>query len=280
MTLPTLDQGLGIFFAATGIGILLFLAGKVGFLAISFFGFSFQRAREKTPAELAYEREDRKAAAEVEHRQIDVAFVRYSEAAVGMGPMLEATGPANESLTAWFDVVAGALAAALTKFPEDHYRVAIWADLGDPASFRLLGSANHDLNATSMATLSKAGTIAGLAWRSKNGEYLCSDILKDKKYKARSGTSRPYRSILAVRLGRQSWGVMTVDAPRTDGFGPTDLAIARRFALLVSAGAVVAAARYGPLPARQLPAPVGEQPRIVAPAGAGMGDQEVSDGQP
>lgn len=95
---------------------------------------------------------------------------RYSEAAVGMVPMVINPNPANQTLIAWFDLVAAATAAGLAKLPEDHFRVAIWADLGDPDAFRLLGCCNLNRNEASLQQLSKEGTLGGHAYRSKSGE--------------------------------------------------------------------------------------------------------------
>jgi hypothetical protein len=275
--LPTPEQGIGIFFACVGISVLLFFAGRVGWRNISLFGLNFNRPRDKTPDEIEAEREAQKVAAEGERRQLSTAFLRYSEAAVAMVPMVEATGPANASLGAWFDVAAAAIAAALTLYPEDHYRVAIWADLGDPEAFTILGSANHIRNDPQMRSLSKQNTIGGHAWRSRAGEYLCVDIAKDRKFKSRSKRAKPYKAIFAIRVGSgaQPWGVVTIDAPR-QSFGEQQLVIARRFARLVSAGASIAIARYGP---GQGPSsgrgPAGPA-RIVGPA---AGNAELTPGE-
>lgn len=244
--LPSSDQGFGILLAGIGIGILLAFAGRAGWRHISVFGLTFNRPKEPTPEELRYEREQAQTAAAVERRQIETAFSRYSEAAVGMVAMVTASGPADESLGAWFDVTAAALAAGLTRVPEDHFRVAIWADLGDPDRFALLGSANHDKN--DLQHLSKEGTIGGHAWRSKPGEYLCVNIAKDRKFKSRSKSRKPYQSVFAIRVGEahQPWGVMTIDAPRASDFSTLNITHIRRFARLISAGASVAIARYGP----------------------------------
>lgn len=277
--LPTSDQGLGILLAGVGLGVLLWLAGKGGFHVLSFFGFNFQRFRKKSAQEIADEATARQDAASGERRQLADAFLRYSEAAVGIVPMVEASGPANQSLGAWFDVVASALAAALVIFPEDHFRVGIWADLGDPAAFRILGSANLNRNDPKIQQLSKADTIGGHAWRSKQGEYLCVDIKKDRKYKARSSAPRPYTSIFAIRVGEQGrpWGVVTIDAPRPDCFGQQGLVIIRRFAKLISAGAAVAIVRYSPAPGSMVLPRVAQGPaRIVASSAAGAGDHEES----
>ncbi|HEV8536030.1 MAG TPA: hypothetical protein VGR87_10000 [Candidatus Limnocylindria bacterium] len=245
--LPNSDQGMGILLGAVGLGALLWLAGKAGWISLSFFGFNFQRPRARSHQELEWERQDRLERDRAENRQTEVAFVRYAEAAVGMVPMVSATGPANEILQAWFDVVAGALDAALTKRPDDHFRIAVWGDFGDPEAFALLGCANHNRNDLRIKRLSKQGTIGGHAWRSKAGEYLCADIAKDRRYKSRSGTPRPYKSIFAIRLGDgSSWGVVTIDGSHADGFTVTDLSIIRRFARLVSAGATIAVAKYAP----------------------------------
>ena len=193
-----------------------------------------------------------------------------------MVPMVEAGGPANQSLTAWFDVVAAAVAASLSTRARDHFRVAVWADLGDPETFRLLASANLDRNDPKMRLLSKMGTIGGVAWRAKAGEYLCADIKKDRKYKARSNTPRLYVAIFAIRVGEpaQPWGVMTVDAPRGDAFDATDLVIIRRFGKLISAGAAIAIARYSARPGL-LSLPLTPAPRrIVVPDGVSMATTE------
>lgn len=244
---PDTGQGLGILFAGIGIGIALALAGRFGWRHLSFFGLTFARPRDKTDKELEWDREDRRYAANLERRQTETAFQRYSEAAVGMVPMVVNPNPANQTLGAWFDLVAAAIAAGLAKLPEDHFRVAIWADLGDPEAFRLLGCCNLNRNEPSIQRLSKAGTLGGHAFRSKSGEYLCRDIKKDRRYKSRTGTPRPYLSVFAIRVGdARPWGVMTIDAPRTDGFADADLTIIRRFTRLVSAGATVAVAKYSP----------------------------------
>jgi hypothetical protein len=184
--------------------------------------------------------------------------------------MVEATGPADRSLGSWFDVLSAAVAAAITLRPEDHFRVAVWADLGDPAAFVLLGAANHNRNDRRMDVLSKDGTIGGRAWRSKAGEYLCVDILKDRKFKARSSLPRPYRSIFAIRVGENTpgWGVMTIDGPYVGSFGELELLVIRRFAKLASAGAAIATARYGPNPSagRLAPPSLPRPPRIVGPS--------------
>lgn len=280
---PNFDQGLGIFVAAIGIGILLMLARRGGFRNITFVGFNFQRPRDKSTKELEWDREDAIAERSADHRQVEDSFRRYAEAAVGMVAMVEAPGPADRSLTSWFDLVASAVATGLTAYPEDHFRVAIWADLGDPEGFHLLGSANHDRNDPQMRTLSKDKTIGGHAWRAKAGEYLCSDISKDRKFKARSATPRPYKAIFAIRVGEPSrpWGVMTIDAPRTDSFGQTELIIARRFAELASAGAAIATARYSPLPGRTPVALLGGSTSIVTiEASTAVGEaEEGPDGQ-
>src|SRR5690606_33746956 len=97
------------------------------------------------------------------------------------------------------------------------------------------------------------------------GEYLCRDIKKDRRYKSRTGTPRPYQSVFAIRVGDSPpWGVMTIDAPRVDGFADADLTIVRRFARLVSAGATVAVAKYSP--GARPHEPTGPR-RIVAPSG-------------
>ena len=281
--LPTSDQGIGIFFAGVGIGILLILAGRAGWRHLSFFGLTFQRPREKTADEIERESEERKTITAVERRQMEVAFLRFSEAAVGIVPMVEATGPADRVLSAWFDVTAAAVAAGITLRPEDHYRVAIWADLGHPESFRLLGSANHNKNDPKMETLSKEGTIGGHAWRSKAGEYLCVDVTKDRRFKARSSLPRPYGSIFAIRVGEhgRAWGVMTIDAPRPAGFGQLELMVIRQFAKLVSAGAAVASVRYSPEPGRLTAGRAPGAARIVSPSGdRGADHLGGSDDQP
>lgn len=284
LVLPNLNQGGGIFLAGVGIGILLIFAGRAGFRHISMFGFTFQRPRDKSVKELEWDREDAVAERSADHRQVEDSFRRYAEAAVGMAAMVEAAGPADRSLTSWFDLVASAVATGLTAYPEDHFRVAIWADLGDPRGFHLLGSANHDRNDPRMRILSKEKTIGGHAWQAKAGEYLCGDVTKDRKFKARSATPRPYKAIFAIRVGEPSkpWGVMTIDAPRIDSFGQTELIIARRFAQLASAGAAIATARYSPLPSRTsaaLPAGPASIVTIDAPA-ATHEAEEGPDGQP
>lgn len=244
---PTPEQGLGILLACGGLALLLAAAGKFGFRVLNLFGLSFQRPREKSPQELEWDREDARYGAALERRQAQVAFQRYAEAAVGMVPMVGATGPAHETLTAWFDVVADAIAASLVKQPEDHYRVGIYADLGDPDAFSLLGCCRLDRNNPRIERLSKEGTLAGHAFTSKAGEYLCADIKKDRRYKNRSGKPRPYQSVFAIRVGdTHAWGVMTIDAPRANGFSTADVVIIRRFAKLISAGAAIAVAKYSP----------------------------------
>lgn len=282
---PTTDQGLGILLATLGIGVLLWLAAKAGFFSLSFFGLSFHRSREKTQKELEWDREDERQWAVLERRQVEAAFVRYGEAAVGLAAMVNAPGPGHEALTKWFDLVAGAIDAAVTKHMGDNFRVAVWADFGDADAFRLIGCANHDTNDPKMHRLSKTGTIGGLAWRAKSGEYLCADISKDKKFKARSPAPRPYKSLFAIRVGdaKAPWGVLTIDAPRADGFTAMDLSIIRRFARLVSTGAVVALAKYSPGSAPGVtPAPRGPA-RIVQQAQQGQArltTEEMPDDQP
>lgn len=255
--------------ACLGIGFLLWVGAHGGWRTISLFGLNFLRPREKTTEELQADREDQKSRAGARRRQLEVAFARYAEAAVGMVPMVEAVGPADRTLGAWFDVAAAGLAAALTVYPEDHYRVAIWADLGDPATFTLLGAANHNRLDAEMNHLSKADTIGGHAWASKKkaGEYLCSDVAKDRKFKSRSGRAKPYAAIFAIRIGEpsRSWGVMTIDAPR-NSFDDQALLIVRRFAQLISAGAAVAIARYSPAPGRPTQRDAPGPARIVTPS--------------
>lgn len=282
--LPNSDQGLGILFGAVGLGVLLYLAGKAGFLHLSFFGFNFQRSREKSEKELEWEREDQRSWAVTERREVDAAFERYAEAAVGMVPMVVQPGPADESVKRWFDLAAGAIDAAVTKHMGDHFRVAIWGDFGDPDSFRLIGCANHNRNDPKIERLSKQGTIGGHAWRSKSGEYLCSDISKDRKYKQRSPTPRPYKSIFAIRVGEATspWGVLTIDAPRAEGFTALDLTIIRRFARLISAGATIAVVKYSPGAAPGRISASGPA-RIVQPSGitpARLTSEESADDQP
>jgi hypothetical protein len=118
-----------------------------------------------------------------------------------------------------------------------------------------------------MRTLSKEKTIGAHAWRSKKGEYLCVDVTKDRKFVARSPMPRPYQSILAVRVGdaTRAWGVVTIDAPRSECFGEASLLLVRRFAKLLTAGAAIAGARYGPTPGRAVAVPqIVEPARIVA----------------
>jgi hypothetical protein len=76
--LPNSDQGIGIFFAGVGIGILLILAGRAGWRHISLFGLTFQRPKEPTPEEIEQERSDRRAVTALERRQMEVAFLRFS----------------------------------------------------------------------------------------------------------------------------------------------------------------------------------------------------------
>lgn len=280
---PTSDQGIGIFFAALGIGFLLWLAGRADFHNLSLFGLSFMRSRRKTKEELAWDHEAQQAAAGANRRQLEDGFRRYAEAAVAMVAMVEASGRVDEALTGWFDLASSDIAAALTVFPEDFFRVAIWADLGHPDHFVLLGAANHDRNDVKMQTLAKANTIGGHAWRAKAGEYLCVDISKDRKFKARSALPRPYTSIFAIRVGDRPWGVMTIDAPRTECFGPTSLLLIRRFAKLISAGAAIASARYGPNPAAAAAGLPIATPRIVTigPPTSGMEPgEDGADDQP
>jgi hypothetical protein len=262
---PTPEQGLGILLAAIGIAILLLLAGRGGWRNLSLFGLSFARPRDKTEKELEWDREDRRYAASLDRRQTETAFLRYSEAAVGMVAMVTTPSPANDSLRAWFDLVASAIATALVKQPEDHFRVGIWADLGEPDAFRLLGCCNLNRNEATLRQLSKEATIGGHAFRSKKGEYLSADVKKDRRYKSRSGQPKPYQSIFAIRVGdERPWGVMTIDAPRVNGFTAADLTIIRRFAKLVSAGATVAVAKYSPGARAH---EIGGPRRIVAPSG-------------
>lgn len=264
--LPNSDQGIGVFFGAIGVGVLLLLAGKAGFISISFFGFNFNRPRARTKEEIEWEREDQRAAAGAQRRLIDDAFLRYSEAAVGIVPMVQAAGPANVPLEKWFDVLASAIAAAVTVFPEDYFRVAIWVDLGDPDTFTLLGAANHDRNEPAIRKLSKDGTIAGIALKAKTGEYLCVDIKKDRRYKARTKSAKRYASIFAIRVGEplHPWGVITVDAPRSSCFSETALLIIRRFAKLASAGAAIAVARYTPGEGVSMASPAAAAPKHVS----------------
>lgn len=278
--LPSLEQGLALAAVAVAVAFLLWVAGKAGWVHISGYGLNFQRHRERTRQEMEWERQERQEKERADQRQLGVAFERYSEAAVGMVPMVIAQGPANEILAKWVDLVAGALDSALCRKVGDHFRVAVWADFGDAEAFKLLGSANHNRNDPRMERLSKDGTIAGHAWRSKAGEYLCADITKDRKYKARSRTPRPYKSIFAIRLGEPThWGVMTIDAPTVESIGTTELAIIRRFAKLVSAGAAIAVARYAP---RALPADSGyaRAASAVERLPARTGTEEETSAQP
>ena len=90
---PTPEQGLGILLACIGIGILLVAAGKFGFRVLNLFGLSFHRPRDKTPQELEWDREDARYGAQLVRRQQQVAFERYSDAAVGMVAMVMALRP-------------------------------------------------------------------------------------------------------------------------------------------------------------------------------------------
>jgi hypothetical protein len=274
--LPTPDQGLGILLACLGIAALLHFGGRGGWRNISLFGLNFNRPRDKTPEELKADREDAAAAGRIAGAQLQEAFLRFSEAAVGMAAMVESTKPAHDSVSAWVDLVAMGLAASLPTKPGDHFRVAVWVDAGDPDTFRLLGSANHNRNDPKMQALAKVGTIAGHAWRSKPGEYLCVDITKDRKFKPRSSLPRPYTSIFAIRMGERGkgWGVVTIDAPRAECFGTNELVIVRRFAKLVSAGASIALAKYSPGAVPIPRAAAVSAPRIVA----GTGDETAEGG--
>jgi hypothetical protein len=266
--LPTPEQGLGILLAGLGISAVLYFGGKVGWRFINIFGLTFNRPRDKTPEEFAAEREDAKDASRVAGAQLQEAFLRYSEAAIGMVAMVDSPKRPHESVRAWVDLVAMELAACLPKRPGDHFRVAVWADVGDPEAFRLLGSANHNTNDPKMERLSKDGTIGGYAFKSKAGEYLCADITKDRKFKPRSAMPRPYSAIFAARLGERgrAWGVVTIDAPVLGAFGPHELTFVRRFAKLISAGASIALAKYAP-GSVPIPESAAAAPRIVAGGG-------------
>ena len=242
-------------------------------------GFAFRRPRRKTQQELDFERQDRLERERGDQRQIEVAFERYSEASVGIVAMVTATGPSEQVLARWFDLAAGALDAALCRTSGDHFRVAIWADAGDATEFRLAGAAKHNRNDSAIQRLSKQNTIAGHAWKSKAGEYLCGDISKDRKYKARSGTPRPYKSIFAIRLGEAAapWGVMTIDVPAINRVSTNDLVVIRRFAKLISAAATIAVTKYTPTTMSPLPLSIREVMALPTP---GPVLKEEPDAQP
>ncbi|MDQ6877350.1 MAG: hypothetical protein M3082_06560 [Candidatus Dormibacteraeota bacterium] len=66
----------------------MWVGGRVSWRTISLFGLNFFRPRDTSQAELAADREDQKAAAGAGRRQLEVAFRRYAEAAVGVVPMI------------------------------------------------------------------------------------------------------------------------------------------------------------------------------------------------